>query len=310
VAGPTCATEWTLLIREVHEEYELGLGKRGVDVHDESSAAPRLGDASTAGEGYYSSRSDAGLEQILSTEAHFTLPLEPSVRRDPMTSYQRMQSALLSCSLSSAVALAKAVLGHGGAQRSPSRPAPTPVPEAGQPVFIPGSMGASSFVPAGEPGSDRACLRHHLPRSGPAPLPHESACANRRRGASPRIRGGGIVVRSPSNRGLPRRRPSPKGRGARRRGGRARRARPPGRPAGPLRPSQGLSAASSPSVGVEAGSSGVPQGRCAVHVRRDRQAEAAARRERQRSRGPQRSYRPSAAAARSKSAGATHRIIP
>ena len=72
----------------------------------------------------------------------------------------------------------------------------------GQPVFIPGSMGTSSFVLAGEPGS--------LERSFGSTC-HGAGRALSRTGARKRIRGAdlrrqleaqGIVVRSASNKGL------------------------------------------------------------------------------------------------------------
>jgi tRNA-splicing ligase RtcB (3'-phosphate/5'-hydroxy nucleic acid ligase) len=74
--------------------------------------------------------------------------------------------------------------------------------QAGQPVFIPGSMGTSSFVLAGEPGS--------LGRSFGSTC-HGAGRTLSRTGARKRIQGAdlrrlleaeGIVVRSPSNKGL------------------------------------------------------------------------------------------------------------
>ncbi len=74
--------------------------------------------------------------------------------------------------------------------------------EVGQPVFIPGSMGTSSFVLAGEPGS--------LERSFGSTC-HGAGRTLSRTGARKRIQGAelrrelegrGIVVRSPSNKGL------------------------------------------------------------------------------------------------------------
>jgi tRNA-splicing ligase RtcB len=74
--------------------------------------------------------------------------------------------------------------------------------EVGQPVFIPGSMGTSSFVLAGEPGS--------MTRSFGSTC-HGAGRALSRTGARKRIHGAelrrqleaqGIVVRSPSNKGL------------------------------------------------------------------------------------------------------------
>jgi tRNA-splicing ligase RtcB (3'-phosphate/5'-hydroxy nucleic acid ligase) len=74
--------------------------------------------------------------------------------------------------------------------------------EVGQPVFIPGSMGTSSFVLAGEPGS--------LTRSFGSTC-HGAGRALSRTSARKRIQGSelrrqleaqGIVVRSPSNKGL------------------------------------------------------------------------------------------------------------
>jgi tRNA-splicing ligase RtcB len=80
------------------------------------------------------------------------------------------------------------------------------IPEAyrqfGQPVFIPGSMGTSSFVLAGEPGS--------LERSFGSTC-HGAGRTLSRTGARKQIHGAdlrrqleaqGIVVRSPSNKGL------------------------------------------------------------------------------------------------------------
>jgi tRNA-splicing ligase RtcB len=74
--------------------------------------------------------------------------------------------------------------------------------EVGQPVFIPGSMGTSSFVLAGEPGS--------LVRSFGSTC-HGAGRTLSRTGARKRVHGAelrrqlearGIVVRSPSNKGL------------------------------------------------------------------------------------------------------------
>jgi tRNA-splicing ligase RtcB len=74
--------------------------------------------------------------------------------------------------------------------------------ELGQPVFIPGSMGTSSFVLAGEPGA--------LERSFGSTC-HGAGRTLSRTGARKQIEGGelrrqleaqGIVVRSPSNKGL------------------------------------------------------------------------------------------------------------
>lgn len=83
-----------------------------------------------------------------------------------------------------------------------SRDIPAEYREAGQPVFIPGSMGTSSFVLAGRHGS--------LERSF-GTVCHGAGRQLSRTGARKRVRGAelrrqleaaGIVVRSPSNRGL------------------------------------------------------------------------------------------------------------
>jgi tRNA-splicing ligase RtcB len=74
--------------------------------------------------------------------------------------------------------------------------------EVGQPVFIPGSMGTSSFVLAGEPGSVELAFGTTC---------HGAGRALSRTGARKRIQGAklrrqleasGIVVRAPSNKGL------------------------------------------------------------------------------------------------------------
>jgi tRNA-splicing ligase RtcB len=74
--------------------------------------------------------------------------------------------------------------------------------EVGQPVFIPGSMGSSSFVLAGEPGSIELAFGTTC---------HGAGRTLSRTGARKKIRGAelrrqleerGIVVRSPSNKGL------------------------------------------------------------------------------------------------------------
>jgi tRNA-splicing ligase RtcB (3'-phosphate/5'-hydroxy nucleic acid ligase) len=74
--------------------------------------------------------------------------------------------------------------------------------EVGQPVFIPGSMGTSSFVLAGEPGSVELAFGstchgagRRLSRTG---AKKEGSGAELRR----ELEGLGIVVRSPSNKGL------------------------------------------------------------------------------------------------------------
>jgi tRNA-splicing ligase RtcB (3'-phosphate/5'-hydroxy nucleic acid ligase) len=79
---------------------------------------------------------------------------------------------------------------------------PEPYREVGQPVFIPGSMGTSSFVLAGEPGSVELAFGstchgagRRLSRTGAR---KEIAGAELRR----ELEGRGIVVRSPSNKGL------------------------------------------------------------------------------------------------------------
>jgi tRNA-splicing ligase RtcB len=79
---------------------------------------------------------------------------------------------------------------------------PGPYREVGQPVFIPGSMGTSSFVLAGEPGSTELAFGTTC---------HGAGRALSRTGARKQIQGAelrrelearGIVVRSPSNKGL------------------------------------------------------------------------------------------------------------
>ena len=92
-------------------------------------------------------------------------------------------------------------------RRAPSRPAPREIPagyrDVGQPVFIPGSMGTSSFVLAGEPGLARALLRHRLPRRRSADEPHQSTQRDDRwRELRRELQDQGIVVRCPSNKGL------------------------------------------------------------------------------------------------------------
>jgi tRNA-splicing ligase RtcB len=79
---------------------------------------------------------------------------------------------------------------------------PAPYREVGQPVFIPGSMGSSSFVLAGEPGSIEHAFGSTCHGAGRA-LSRTSA-RKRIRGAELRqqLESRGIVVRSPSNKGL------------------------------------------------------------------------------------------------------------
>jgi tRNA-splicing ligase RtcB len=79
---------------------------------------------------------------------------------------------------------------------------PEPYRDVGQPVFIPGSMGTSSFVLAGEPGSIELAFGstchgagRRLSRTGAR---KQVAGAELRRELEAR----GIVVRSPSNKGL------------------------------------------------------------------------------------------------------------
>jgi tRNA-splicing ligase RtcB (3'-phosphate/5'-hydroxy nucleic acid ligase) len=79
---------------------------------------------------------------------------------------------------------------------------PEPYRDVGQPVFIPGSMGTSSFVRAGEPGSIELAFGstchgagRRLSRTGAR---KQVAGAELRRELEAR----GIVVRSPSNKGL------------------------------------------------------------------------------------------------------------
>ena len=79
---------------------------------------------------------------------------------------------------------------------------PEPYREVGQPVFIPGSMGTSSFVLAGEPGSIDLAFGSTCHGAGR----RLSRTAARKQIAGAELRreleGRGIVVRSPSNKGL------------------------------------------------------------------------------------------------------------
>ena len=79
---------------------------------------------------------------------------------------------------------------------------PGPYRRVGQPVFIPGSMGTSSFVLAGEPGSLQLSFGTTCHGAGRA----LSRTAARKRIGGGELRrqleGRGIVVRSPSNKGL------------------------------------------------------------------------------------------------------------
>src|SRR5918912_3867449 len=79
---------------------------------------------------------------------------------------------------------------------------PAAYAEAGQPVFIPGSMGTSSFVLAGRAGSMERSFGTTCHGAG-RQLSRTSA-RKRIGGAELRrqLEGAGIVVRSPSNRGL------------------------------------------------------------------------------------------------------------
>ncbi len=74
--------------------------------------------------------------------------------------------------------------------------------EVGQPVFIPGSMGTSSFVLAGEPGSMERSFGTTC--HGAGRLLSRTAARKRIGGAELRreLEARGIVVRSPSNKGL------------------------------------------------------------------------------------------------------------
>jgi tRNA-splicing ligase RtcB len=74
--------------------------------------------------------------------------------------------------------------------------------EVGQPVFIPGSMGTSSFVLAGEPGSMERSFGTTCHGAGRALS--RTAAKKRVSGADLRreLEARGIVVRSPSNKGL------------------------------------------------------------------------------------------------------------
>ena len=79
---------------------------------------------------------------------------------------------------------------------------PTAYREVGQPVFIPGSMGTSSFVLAGEPGSIE--LAFGTTCHGAGRLLSRTGARKRIGGAELRreLEARGIVVRSPSNKGL------------------------------------------------------------------------------------------------------------
>src|SRR5919106_564579 len=79
---------------------------------------------------------------------------------------------------------------------------PTAYREIGQPVFIPGSMGTSSFVLAGEPGAIE--LAFGTTCHGAGRLLSRTGARKRIGGAELRreLEARGIVVRSPSNRGL------------------------------------------------------------------------------------------------------------
>ena len=72
--------------------------------------------------------------------------------------------------------------------------------DVGQPVFIPGSMGTSSFVLA-EPARS-ARLQEHLPRRRPPALPDGRPKAGLGAELRRELEARGIVVRSPSNKGL------------------------------------------------------------------------------------------------------------
>ena len=111
----------------------------------------------------------------------------------------------------------------------------------GQPVFIPGSMGTSSFVLAGEPDGDGALLRDDLPRRRPPPQPHRREEAGHRLPAAPRPRRAGDRRPLPLEQ-RPRRGGAARlqGRRAGRRGRRAGRARATGRAAPAARRRQGL----------------------------------------------------------------------
>jgi tRNA-splicing ligase RtcB len=79
---------------------------------------------------------------------------------------------------------------------------PAPYREVGQPVFIPGSMGTSSFVLAGEPGSVE--LAFGTTCHGAGRTLSRTGARKRISGAEVRrqLEAAGIVVRSPSNKGL------------------------------------------------------------------------------------------------------------
>lgn len=79
---------------------------------------------------------------------------------------------------------------------------PEPYREVGQPVFIPGSMGTSSFVLAGEPGS--IALAFGSTCHGAGRRLSRTAARKQIAGAELRreLEGRGIVVRSPSTKGL------------------------------------------------------------------------------------------------------------
>jgi tRNA-splicing ligase RtcB (3'-phosphate/5'-hydroxy nucleic acid ligase) len=79
---------------------------------------------------------------------------------------------------------------------------PEPYRDVGQPVFIPGSMGTSSFVLAGEPGSIELAFGSTC--HGAGRRLSRTAARKQVTGADLRreLEGRGIVVRSPSNKGL------------------------------------------------------------------------------------------------------------
>ena len=136
---------------------------------------------------------------------------------------------------------------QGRDARVPRRLARDPggVPRAsGQPVFIPGSMGTSSFVLAGEPGSMERSFGTTCHGAGRAADPHRARASSvTRRRAPAAARGAGHRRPLPVEPG-PRRGGAVRlqGRGARRRRRRAGRPRPPGRAARAARRGQGLTA--------------------------------------------------------------------
>ena len=123
----------------------------------------------------------------------------------------------------------------------PGRPdVPDAYRQVCQPVFVPGSMGTSSFRARRPGGRDGALVRHGLPRRGPRAQPHPRTQAGRQRRAAPELEQAGITVRCPQTRAWPRRRRLPIGRREGRSGRRARRSGCPCRSAAAARGHQGL----------------------------------------------------------------------